>query len=486
MKPIIPSLPFLAFPSDKVFRDFRPVRGLLIETPVPQDGSDRPLREFRSLRDLLDLHDPRPLIAAIAAEMGYDDARLAAGEGETGVDGHSWVSYCGETWLPMLVRWQAGDAQLLLTFVETHDRGTISDLRLTILGDEAALPILRRLAVALTPFHLARPVNAQGTLTLDGKPRRLGIPEIALSRFAATANVWASADGQLGPARAAELADLARSCNLSAGRIDPAVTAKADTLQLNLHPQQSRMFTCGPERALAPELIEFIQRQSVEDIRRLMTSDLGRHFGPPRGLFQPDSLLFGVEQQTPAVIAQRLHLAGVIHEIEHLPVGPDHKMFSRPFGTLRLALGKTSVGPEFRRPDDEILAGTEHRAYGREAATGNDLLSVGMMAVEFAMKHLDEAVTEAERRNPPKRGWTLPALSELRLMPGAARVRLLPLEKPTFGIHLGLPVRVDKSVVVWRSDDAQALAIDFHHSSAGTHLARMRRCEIPVSSGRKT
>ena len=55
-----------------------------------------------------------------------------------------------------------------------------------------------------------------------------------------------------------------------------------------------------------------------------------------------------------------------------------------------------------------------------------------------------------------------------------------PLEKPTTGIHLGLPVRVDKSIVVWRSDDTQALAIDFHHSGAGTHLARMRRCEVPV------
>jgi hypothetical protein len=31
-----------------------------------------------------------------------------------------------------------------------------------------------------------------------------------------------------------------------------------------------------------------------------------------------------------------------------------------------------------------------------------------------------------------------------------------------------------------RSDDELALAIDFHHSSAGTHLARFRRCPIPV------
>jgi hypothetical protein len=105
----------------------------------------------------------------------------------------------------MLVRWQAGEAQLLLTFVETHERGPLvgSDLRLTILGDEAAKPIMRRLAVALTPFHLSKPSHAQGSVEIDGKPRRMGLPEIAFSRFTATASVWATEDGQLSPERMA-------------------------------------------------------------------------------------------------------------------------------------------------------------------------------------------------------------------------------------------------------------------------------------------
>lgn len=480
MTPIIPPLPFLAFPSEKVFADFRPVRGLLIETPAPREASDRPLREFRSLRDLTDLHDPRPLIAAIAAEMGYDPALLAAGEGETGVPGHSWTTYCDETWLPMLVRWQAGDAQLLLTFVETHDRGALPDLRLTILGDEAARPILRRLVVALAPFHVANPCHAQGPAQVDGRARHMGLPGIALARFAATAWVWATAEGDLGEARATESVDLARSCNLSAGRIDDEAPASADTIQVMLHPEQPYAITCRGGRALPTELIELIQRQSVADVRRLTTRGLDRHFGPPRMLGQQDSLLFGVEQRTPAVMAQRLNLAGLLHEIEHLPVRPDHHLFSRPFGTYRLALGKTSVGRAFRDPDDDVLAGTEHRVHGQGGETGFDLLTMGVLAVEFAMKRLDETLTPAERRNPPKGGWTLPALADLRLGPGAPRVRLLPLEKPTAGIHLGLPVRVDWSVVVWRNDDTQALAIDFHHSPAGTHLARMRRCPVPV------
>lgn len=480
MQPIIPSLPFLAFPSEKVFADFRPVRGLLIETPAPTDDSDRPLSEFRSLADLTDLHDPRPLIEAIAREMGYDADLLAQGEGETGVAGHSWVTYCGETWLPMLVRWQASDAQLLLTLVETHDRGPFvgSDLRLTILGDTAALPILRRLAVALAQFHLSRLYQCQGPIEIGGRQRWMGLPEVAFERFSAAATAWGDLDGNLGGARMSELADIARSCNLSASRMGGPKAA--DDLDLCLHRNQHLYITCDGGRRLAPELIEFIQRESVTEVRRMMTTDLGRTFGPQQGLVPPASLLYGVEQQTPAVIAQRLHLAGVIHEIEHLTVGPTHQMSSRPFGTYRLALGKTSIGPEFRRPDDEVLADSAHRLYGRDGTTGFDLLSLGIMAVEFGMKHLDETLTEDERRNPPKRGWTIPHLSELRLGAGAPRARLMPIEKPTYGIHLGLPVRVDTSIVVWRSDDELALAIDFHHSSAGTHLARMRRCEVPV------
>ena len=393
MQPIIPSLPFLAFPSEKVFADFHPVRGLLIETPAPTDDSDRPLREFRSLGDLLDLHDPRPLIAAIAAEMGYDTDKLAAGEGETGIPGHSWVSYCNETWLPMLVRWQAGEAQLLLTFVETYDRGPLvgSDLRLTILGDQAALPILRRLTVALAPFHLSKPNHAYGKVQIDGQPHTLTLPEVAFARFTTTASVWASEEGLIGADRMAEMADIARSCNLSAGRIDADAPITADTLQVMLHARHQWATTCKRGQPLARELVEYIQRQSVADVRLLTTGDLAEYFGPQRGLIQHDSLFYGVEQQTPAVMAQRLHLAGVIHEIEYLPVGQDHRMSSRPFGTYRLALGNTSVGPEFRQPDDEILAGTEHRAYGRGEVTGFDLLSLGIMAVEFGMKYLDEA-----------------------------------------------------------------------------------------------
>jgi len=483
MKPIIPSMPFLGFPSDLVLAGFRPVRGLLVETPAPDRTPEQERGEFESLGDLLDLHDPRPLTAAIAHEMGYDVDLIAAGECETGVPGHSWTTYCDETWLPMLVRWEAGDAQLVLSLCETFERGGRPDLRLTVLGDAAALPILRRLAVALSPFHLCRPDHSHGPVDLSGRAGRLVLPEIAFNRFEVSTMVCGDEMGRIGAARAQGLADIARSCNLSSQRVEPT-GMKTDELQLWLRPGSTPTLTCPADRPLSPEIIELIQRQSVGEVRRLMTEAIASRL-EARAEFgrRTDNLCFGVGQQSPALIAQRLHLAGLLHEIEYLPV--DRKgLFSRPFGTYQLALSDTSIGPAFRRPEDEVLAGTEHRTYGREATTGLDLLGLGILAVEFCLKHLRAGQPPTELSEPSKAGIPVPDFGDMRKLPGAPRARLMPIEKPTFGIHLGLPVRVDRSVVVWRSDDAQALAIDFAAVAGGVHLAGMRRCPVPVKAGR--
>lgn len=482
MKPIIPSLPFLGFPSDLVLAGFRPVRGLLVETPAPALTPEQARGDFESLGDLLDLHDPRPLLAAIAREMGYDADLIAAGECETGVPGHSWTTYCDESWLPMLVRWQAGDAQLVLSLCEAFGRGGRPDLRLTILGDAAALPILRRLAVALAPFHLSRPEICHGPVEREGRWSRLTVPEIAFSRFEIGAHVCGDADGRIGAARAGELADIARSCNLSGMRAE-ATGMRADELQLWLRPGMS--FTCPSERPLAPELVELIQRQSVGEVRRLATEAIASRLeAHPEFGKRVAPLFFGMGPQTPAVIAQRLHLAGLLHEIEHLPVDRNG-MLSRPFGTCQLALGDISISPAFRQPEAEVLAGTEHRTYGRENKTGLDLLGLGILAVEYCLKHLRSGeASAAALREPPKAGVPVPDFGDLRQLPGAPRARLMPIDKPTYGIHLGLPVRVNLSVVVWRSDDEQALAIDFAAVAGGAHLAGMRRCPVPVKMGR--
>jgi hypothetical protein len=65
--------------------------------------------------------------------------------------------------------------------------------------------------------------------------------------------------------------------------------------------------------------------------------------------------------------------------------------------------------------------------------------------------------------------------------PGSPRAKIFRADKPSFGIHQGLPITANYSAVVWRKNDAQALAIDFayHRPSDGVHLARVRRCAVP-------
>ena len=55
------------------------------------------------------------------------------------------------------------------------------------------------------------------------------------------------------------------------------------------------------------------------------------------------------------------------------------------------------------------------------------------------------------------------------------------LKSPYYSAHLGLPVRVDKRLIVWRKGDTEALAADFFHLTANqdTHIAHLRRVKIP-------
>ncbi|NBX35557.1 hypothetical protein EBR16_09415, partial [bacterium] len=233
--------PLKGFPTEKTLKDLNPTRGMVITTSINVPPGDRSVLIEMESGSIDDpklwkggkvLVDAAPIFGRIAEEMGYDPDLVAAGEGETGVPGHSWTSYCDETWLPMLVRWQAGEAQLILTFVETHGRDILPDLTLGILGDEAALPILRRLAVALTPFHIGRPSSSEGQVQCEGRKRWLGIPEIPVSGFEIVVQVPGNEAGLIGPERAEELADIVRSCALSSCRYEVGDAVKPDELQL--------------------------------------------------------------------------------------------------------------------------------------------------------------------------------------------------------------------------------------------------------------
>jgi len=48
-------------------------------------------------------------------------------------------------------------------------------------------------------------------------------------------------------------------------------------------------------------------------------------------------------------------------------------------------------------------------------------------------------------------------------------------------MHKGLPVRIDRSLTVWRSNDEMALAADFFYApeTRDLHIANLYRVDVP-------
>jgi len=478
MNPIQPSLPFLAFPTNEVLTQFRPVRALLVETEAPK-GSVVP-QLGATLDDILamEYHDPRPLLEAIAVEMGYDPDKLAAGQGETGVPGHSWLTYCDSRWLPMLVRWQAGEAQLVLTLVETVERGYgPSDLRMTILGDEAAKPIMRRLAVALGRFGLTRRGFCRGMATVNGASRLIELPELVPDRLPVSLKVYGDKDGRLDEIRAGELPDLLHSCDI--GGVRATHQPPAGSADLRFKQRHTQQILLPPGRALAPEFIELIQRQSVQRARDLTTKDLRRGFASKEARNKSSSLYLAAGE-TAESQQQRAYLAGTLLEIER--VMPDEGGLSHPglsFETFALRTGVTSIGDDLSRPAAEAFAGAAPHPTPKRMSRGLIELALGAGELGGGMMW---GMKEKAWTKPPREGWlSRDRKGQLLKGPGSPRAKIFRAEKPSFGIHQGLPIAVNTSAVVWRKGDVQALAIDFayHRPSDGVHLARVRRCPVP-------
>jgi hypothetical protein len=57
------------------------------------------------------------------------------------------------------------------------------------------------------------------------------------------------------------------------------------------------------------------------------------------------------------------------------------------------------------------------------------------------------------------------------------------ISKPYFSLHMGMPVRVEQSLSIWRKDDSQALACDlwFDLDSGHLHLENLYRTKSPTT-----
>ena len=128
-----------------------------------------------------------------------------------------------------------------------------------------------------------------------------------------------------------------------------------------------------------------------------------------------------------------------------------------------------------RRPAADVFIGAEPKDTPKGMSRG--LIELALACVDCGV-HMMRDMDPKELANPPKTGWVPPIMKDFLVgQPGTPRARIFKAEKPSFGIHQGLPIAVNYSAVVWRKGDEQPLAIDFayHQASDGVHLARVAR-----------
>ena len=159
-----------AFPTEKILKEFKPVRGFVargaIELPPGQEELLRIAQRNRKddelgWQDPVVLPDVRPLFDAIAERLGYDPALLAEGKGETGKPGHDWFTYGHQGGYPLLIRWKPGQGNLLLSIAVSASHS--AELGVVALADEAGRETLLKITDILQSIE----VTAEQPETVD-------------------------------------------------------------------------------------------------------------------------------------------------------------------------------------------------------------------------------------------------------------------------------------------------------------------------------
>lgn len=502
--------PLKGFPTEKTLKDLQPTRGMVITTSIdvpPEDrsvllemeiGSDADPKAWQGGKVLV---DPAPIFGRIATEMGYDLKLLAAGEGETGVDGHSWYNYADGDNCPILVRWEAGDARLLLCVGLPMLPGRLvlqptREAYVILLGNAAAADLMKRVGLALEGLADGqKPCEAD--VAVGDTLRKVKLEECG-HYFEYQCRL--AVDSSKGPnaVRRADYLELMHSVGLWLDELarprrehvftlmdleaEPELAKPADAMAIShLHdPRLSFEYTA--EQPLSPEVRDLLHRQSVVDAQAMMGFILRRSVEPANEELLND----GFASTTPSIdieLKERLRrLESLCAEADGHPGRPD---FSQPHVRSFRQMFKDhlpSLGQAFRELPAHVLRGTgaDLTMRGGHLNTSWDLLD--FLFAQFAdLPRQLPAKRQARKALGLSAKVVMPSIGEQYRDRSLSRHRIVPLTNPFYGTHKGLPVRIDKSLTVWRADDEEALAADFFYApeTRDLHIANLYRVEVP-------
>ena len=489
-----------AIPTEKILQEFHPARGMRFSGLIDLTPEDLTILAQSEVNRFYDrkawlgtrlVPDVIPVFRLIAEKMGYDLDVLLEGKGETGKPDDSWTVYADEGKAPMLIRWTIGEAQLLLALAvgARHYRGPV--LNVMLLADRKALGRLGEISEALRQLE-QEAVPPQATDVPDGNvlKRVLEVGDSG-SDFSIRCVMHLDPTQPLSEARAADLAELRNSAQIiieEAGEVRGfAQHLKVGEMMVrNTKTRAPAMFYKADER-ISREFLMILRERSVEDIEQDMEAAFAGHFEERRHLEEgtsPDDMR---QETTPTIdlelAERRARLELVTRDLteESLETRGSARLVGMVQDTFPGHM--PTVGAHFKHCPESVLRGTgaNLKMKGGDVMRSDDLL-IRLLLSLCAVPAQYPAGRKPLRKVKVGGVMEAPIIAEGYRDGAAVRSKFTEITNPFYASHYGLPVRVDKSVAVWRAGyDDEALAADFFYAPASRdlHVANLYRVKIP-------
>jgi hypothetical protein len=473
-----------AFPTEKILKEFKPSRGFvakgLLELSREQELK---LTKARSNRgdDPLAWKEPviepdvRPLLGAIAERLGYDLSLLIEGKGETGQPGHSWVNYGHDGGCPLLIRWQADQGQLLLSIAVRPPY----ELTIAVLADTAGEVTLAKIGDILASIEgaagreLSLDIPAGDTLLKTSITTKYGH-----GGFESNVMVCLPPGHELNSLRRKELEFLAfgiplavvpveeKEFELSASKRRPLLAANC--LRLNGIRGSAMDLDFGPDEPLNLSILQAILDRGFDLATATMDSAISSALdNMDEKTLRDNRLLFWSKELLDVELAER-----------------KAKLRSLVGETMRFKGGRLSFGWDVRDTPGEILRGTRPVAkmLGGDVFPSSDVLEMLFHHFKMMASPGDHEYLLGPKPKLQLKGEVqLPPMAESYGDSAKDGHHIEDLRHPYYGSHMGLPVRIDKRLIVWREGDTEALAADFFHLAAtrDTYFTHLQKVKVP-------
>lgn len=484
-----------AFPTEKVLKDFTPYRGIILSSEVVlPPGEYRAMCELQlsslknssliSNRPLATiLIDTGPVLELIAKEWKYDLALLKEGKGDTGIEDHSWTMYSNNKISPVIVRWDLGKARIHLVMGNEE-----TEFKFVAIGNIDAKDILERLTVLLSALYEMEEyveeieIGSGDTLQKAQIGKSLGMSDFIHQCFIVKPD-----NGKLSEARSNDCIKLANSCDLHILPLSSAknlgMELKENEMLLNLK-DIPRTFKYTADVSCSWEICNMVYNRSIRNAGRLMNRLIGRAMFPEKSTqFEAERMHSIYEEPTeivdPEIAERQRFLTDSCKNILNY-VEKDYSLANDDNFRWR----KLTLANDFRRPEPSVLKGTSPHKIMREGdvCMSFDLINLMIGTLFELVKYVPKSEAKKPESNKPRIRGRVDGINKPEEKK-EFEVKLETISNPYFSVHMGMPVRIDQSVSVWRDGDTQALACDvwFDLESRHLHVANLYRIKIPTT-----